>query len=65
MWTPKHRCAADGSGLRYPSDLSAPEWAFVEPTISPPRHGGVGAYTILHRLRTRGLFDGSSEFNSN
>jgi transposase len=26
-------------GLRYPSDLSEPEWALVEPMIPPARHG--------------------------
>jgi transposase len=40
MWTPKHRLAADRSGLRYPSDLTDAEWAIVEAMIPPARHGG-------------------------
>ena len=27
MWKPEHRRTADRSGLRYPSDLTDPEWA--------------------------------------
>ena len=41
MWTKSHRRAADDRrGLRYPSDLTDAEWALVEPTIPPARHGG-------------------------
>ena len=40
MWKPEHRAAADRSDLRYPSDLTDAEWAFVEPMIPPARHGG-------------------------
>ena len=40
MWTPEHRRAAGRSGLRYPSDLSEPEWGLVEPLIPPARRGG-------------------------
>jgi transposase len=31
MWKPEHRRAAKRYGLRYPSDLTAAEWALVEP----------------------------------
>jgi transposase len=34
------RAAADRRGLRYPSDLSDAEWALVEPSILPAKHGG-------------------------
>jgi len=40
MWKPEHRQAAERHGLRYPSDLSAAEWALVEPMIPPAKHGG-------------------------
>src|SRR5262245_35504218 len=40
MRKPEQRLVADRSGLRYPSDLTDTEWALVEPTIPPARHGG-------------------------
>ena len=40
MWKPEHRRAADRRGLRYPGDLTNPEWALVEPLIPPARRGG-------------------------
>jgi transposase len=40
MWKPEHRTAAERRGLRYPSDLSDAEWALVEPSIPPAKHGG-------------------------
>ena len=40
MWKPEHRQAANRSGLRYPSDLTDPEWAIVAAMIPPGRHGG-------------------------
>jgi transposase len=40
VWKPEHRRAADRRGLRYPSDLTDAEWALVEATIPPAKHGG-------------------------
>ena len=40
MWKPEHRVAAERRGLRYPSDLTDAEWALVEPSIPPAKHGG-------------------------
>jgi len=40
MWKPKHRRAAERPGLRYPSDLTDPEWTLVEPMIPPAKRGG-------------------------
>ncbi len=40
MWKPEHRRAAERHGLRYPSDLTAAEWALVEPMIPPAKRGG-------------------------
>ena len=40
MWKPEHRAAADRGGLRYPSDMTDPEWALVAPLIRPAKRGG-------------------------
>ena len=40
MWTRENRGLYDRQGLRYPSDLSDPEWALIEPFIPPAKRGG-------------------------
>lgn len=41
MWKPEHRISAcERGGLRYPSDMSDAEWAFVSALIAPGRRGG-------------------------
>ena len=40
MWTKENRQRYDRSKLRYPSDLTDEEWAFVAPLIPPARPGG-------------------------
>ena len=40
MWTTQNRIRYDRSALRYPSDLTDDEWAYVEPLIPPARRGG-------------------------
>ena len=40
MWTRENRSLYDRKGLRYPSDLSDPEWALIEPLIPPAKRGG-------------------------
>src|SRR4051812_13289954 len=40
MWTVKQRQAHDRAGLRYPSDLTAAEWALVAPFVPPAKRGG-------------------------
>src|SRR5882724_12409191 len=40
MWTTKNRRLYDRSKLRYPSDLTDDEWAYVEPLIPPAKSGG-------------------------
>ena len=40
MWTNDNRARHDRSRLRYPSDLTDPEWSFVEPLIPPAKRGG-------------------------
>ncbi len=39
MWKAEHCRAADGRGLRYPSDLTDAEWALIAPMIPPAEHG--------------------------
>jgi transposase len=40
MWTNANRVGYDRGGLRYPSDLTAAEWALVGPLIPPAKRGG-------------------------
>jgi len=40
MWTPENRGRYDRSGLRYPSDVTDPEWALVGPLIPAAKQGG-------------------------
>ena len=40
MWTSKNRGRYDRSALRYPSDLTDDEWAYVDPLIPPAKRGG-------------------------
>ncbi len=54
MWTNENRNLYDRSTLRYPSDLTDAEWAFVEPTIPPAKRGG-GKRTIDMREVVNGL----------
>jgi transposase len=40
LWTDKNRAKYDRDHLRYPSDLTDDEWAYVEPLIPPAKRGG-------------------------
>jgi transposase len=40
MWTTENRPRYNRDRLRYPSDLTDAEWAWVEPMIPPAKHGG-------------------------
>ncbi len=40
MWTRENRGLYERKGLRYPSDLSDPEWALIAPLIPPAKRGG-------------------------
>src|SRR5664279_382055 len=40
MWTSENRGRYDRSKLRYPSDLTDEEWAFIEPLIPAAKPGG-------------------------
>jgi len=40
MWTTENRARYDRSRLRYPSDLTDPEWALTAPLIPPAKRGG-------------------------
>jgi transposase len=40
VWTDKNRAKYNRDHLRYPSDLTDDEWAYIEPLIPPARCGG-------------------------
>jgi transposase len=40
MWTAENRARYDRGRLRYPSDLTDEEWAYVTPLIPPAKRGG-------------------------
>ena len=40
MWTKENRGLYDRGKLRYPSDLTDEEWAWVAPEIPPAKRGG-------------------------
>jgi len=40
VWTIENRARDDRSTLRYPSDLTAAEWALIGPLIPPAKRGG-------------------------
>jgi len=40
MWTNENRARYDRSKLRYPSDLTEPEWALIKPLIPRGKPGG-------------------------
>ncbi len=40
MWSAENRPRYERKGLRYPSDMSAEEWGYVEPLIPPAKRGG-------------------------
>jgi hypothetical protein len=44
MWTSGNRHRYDRSKLRYPSDLTDPEWALIEPHIPPAKRDGNKAH---------------------
>jgi len=54
MWTNENRCRYDRSRLRYPSDLTDAEWAFLAPVIPPAKRGG-GKRTVSIREVVNGL----------
>ncbi len=40
MWTSKNRARYDRSRLRYPSDLTDPEWSLIAPLTPAAKRGG-------------------------
>jgi transposase len=40
LWTDKNRAKYNRDHLRYPSDLTDEEWAYIEPLIPPAKSGG-------------------------
>ena len=55
MWTRKNAARYDRSKLRYPSDLTDPEWALIEPLIPPGKTGGGNRRTVIMRDVVNGL----------
>ena len=49
MWTHENRPKYNRDHLRYPSDLTDDEWAYVEPLIPPAKPGGGKRRTDPHR----------------
>ena len=54
MWTQENRGRYDRSKLRYPSDVTDEEWAFIGPLIPPARRGG-NKRTVDEREIVNGL----------
>ena len=54
MWTTEKRARYDRSRLRYPSDLTDDEWAWIRPLIPPARRGG-NKRTVVERDLVNGL----------
>jgi transposase len=54
MWTNENRGRYDRGKLRYPSDLTDEEWAFIAPVIPPAKRGG-GKRTVNVREVVNGL----------
>jgi transposase len=54
MWTNENRGRYDRSRLRYPSDLTDEEWAFIAPLIPPAKRGG-NKRTVNEREIVNGL----------
>ena len=54
MWTTEQRQTYDRAGLRYPSDLTDEEWAFIGPLIPPAKRGG-NKRTVDERAVVNGI----------
>ena len=56
MWTEEQRARHAPRGRRYPSDLTAAEWALIAPFIPPPRSGGRGRKTDMREVMNAVLY---------
>ena len=59
-WTGTARRGHSREGLRYPSDMTDREWAYVAPLLPPSRHGGRRRTTDLRRVMNAILYIASS-----
>jgi len=50
VWTDENRAKYNRDHLRYPSDLTDDEWAYVEPLIPPARRGGGKRWTDMRAV---------------
>jgi hypothetical protein len=59
VWTDKNRAKYSRDHLRYPSDLTNDEWAYVEPLIPPAKRGGGNSddNSFLHGVFSSALFE--------
>ena len=53
MWTQESRARYNRSKLRYPSDLTDEEWAYVEPLIPPAKRAATNERLTCARWSTR------------
>ena len=54
MWTDENRARYDRDHLRYPSDVTDEEWAYIAPLIPPAKRGG-GKRRVDMRAVVNGL----------
>jgi len=57
VWTDKNRAKYNRDHLRYPSDLTDDEWAYVEPLIPPAKRGGAPAISNLLAGQVQAMFE--------
>jgi putative transposase len=56
VWTDKNRAKYNRDHLRYPSDLTDDEWAYVEPLIPPARRGSGKRRTDMRAVMNRVMY---------
>src|SRR5260221_12190163 len=56
MWTLENRPKYNRDHLRYPSDLTDDEWAYVAPLIPPPKPGGGKRRTDMRAVMNGGMY---------
>src|SRR5262249_11247777 len=60
MWTLENRAKYNRDHLRYPSDLTDHEWAYVEPLIPPAKPGGGKRRTDMRAVMDGVMYIGRS-----
>jgi hypothetical protein len=62
MWTAENRPRYNRDKLRYPSDLTDEEWAYIEPLIPPGKPGGGKRRVIMREVVNAGNPSGKAVF---